>query len=107
METEIQSINRLMREGFSDEKLFKMFPKHIDHIKDYREFLIEQSKPYVHTDKEKETYKVIVAETFSNTYYIEANSEEEAEEKVFTHEILFDPDEKECVERELTYIEIY
>ena len=107
METEIQSINRLMRRGFSDEKLFKMFPKHIDYIKNYREFLIEQSKPYVHTDKEKETYKVIVAETFSNTYYIEANSEEEAEEKVFTHEILFDPDEKECVERELTYLEIY
>ena len=107
METEIQSINRLMRRGFSDAKLFKMFPKHIDYIKNYREFLIEQSKPYVHTDKEKETYKVIVAETFSNTYYIEANSEEEAEEKVFTHEILFDPDEKECVERELTYLEIY
>ena len=96
-----------MREGFSDEKLFKMFPKHIDYIKDYREFLIEQSKPYRPNKKEKETYKVIVAETYANTYYIEANSEEEAEEKVFTHEILFDPNEKECVERELTYIEIY
>jgi hypothetical protein len=107
METKEQSINRLIRQGFSDEKLFKMFPKHIDYIKDYREFLIEQSKPYRPNKKEKETYKVIVAETFSNTYYIEADSEEEAEEKVFTHEILFDPDEKECVERELTYIEIY
>ena len=107
METEIQTIVRLMRQGSSDEELFKKYPKHIDRIKNYREFLIEQSKPYVHTYKEKETYKVIVAETFANTYYIEANSEEEAEEKVFTHEILFDPDEKECVERELTYIEIY
>ena len=56
METEIQSINRLIREGFSDEKLFKMFPKHIDYIKDYREFLIEQSKPYVHTDKAEENF---------------------------------------------------
>ena len=56
METEIQSINRLMREGFSDEKLFKMFPKHIDHIKDYREFLIEQSKPYIHTDEAEENF---------------------------------------------------
>ena len=56
METEIQSINRLMRQGFSDEKLFKMFPKHIDYIKDYREFLIEQSKPYVHTDKAEENF---------------------------------------------------
>ena len=57
--------------------------------------------------KIKQTYKVIVAETYANTYYIEADSEEEAEEKVFTHEILFDPDEKECVERDLTYIELY
>ena len=56
METEIQTINRLMREGFSDEKLFKMFPKHIDYIKDYREFLIEQSKPYIHTDKAEENF---------------------------------------------------
>ena len=56
METEIQTINRLIREGFSDEKLFKMFPKHIDYIKDYREFLIEQSKPYVHTDKAEENF---------------------------------------------------
>ena len=45
-----------MREGFSDEKLFKMFPKHIDYIKDYREFLIEQSKPYIHTDKAEENF---------------------------------------------------
>ena len=56
METEIQSINRLIRQGFSDEKLFKMFPKHIDYIKDYREFLIEQSKPYIHTDKAEENF---------------------------------------------------
>jgi predicted small metal-binding protein len=102
METEIKTIERLIRQGSSDEELFEKYPKHIDHIKSYREFLDKQI-----SKNKKETYKVIVAETFSNTYYIEANSEEEAEEKVFTHEILFDPDEKECVERELTYIEIY
>ena len=102
METREQSINRLMRQGFSDEKLFKMFPQHIDYIKDYREFLDNQSK----TNK-KETYLVIVAETVSKKYYIEATSEEEAEDKVFTPEILFDPDEEECVEREITYLEIY
>ena len=56
METEIQTINRLMRQGFSDEKLFKMFPQHIDYIKGYREFLIEQSKPYIHTDKAEENF---------------------------------------------------
>jgi len=44
METKEQSINRLIRQGFSDEKLFKMFPKHIDYIKDYMEFLDNQSK---------------------------------------------------------------
>ena len=102
METREQSINRLMRQGFSDEKLFKMFPQHIDYIKDYREFLDNQSK----TNK-KETYLVVVAETVSKKYYIEATSEEEAEDKVFTPEILFDPDEEECVEREITYLEIY
>ena len=47
METEIQTIEKLIRQGYSDEKLFKMFPKHIDHIKIYMEFIIEQSKPYV------------------------------------------------------------
>tara|TARA_Y100000004_G_scaffold195201_1_gene261621 strand:- start:118 stop:426 length:309 start_codon:yes stop_codon:yes gene_type:complete len=102
METKEQSINRLMRQGFSDEKLFKMFPQHIDYIKDYREFLDNHSK----TNK-KETYLVIVAETVSKKYYIEATSEEEAEDKVFTPEILFDPDEEECVEREITYLEVY
>ena len=102
METEKQSINRLMKRGFSDEKLFKMFPQHIDYIKDYREFLDNQSK----TNK-KETYLVVVAETVSKKYYIEATSEEEAEDKVFTPEILFDPDEEECVEREISYLEIY
>ena len=91
-----------MRQGFSDEKLFKMFPQHVDYIKDYREFLDNQSKP-----NKKETYLVIVAETVSKKYYIEATSEEEAEDKVFTPEILFDPDEEECVEREITYLEIY
>ena len=99
METELQTIERLMRQGSSDEELFKKYPKHIDHIKSYREFLIEQSK--------KEIYRVIVAETYSNTYYIKAYSEEEAEEKVFSTEVLFDPDEKECVERELSYVELY
>ena len=39
METEIQTIERLIGQGYSDEKLFKMFPKHIDHIKSYRRFL--------------------------------------------------------------------
>lgn len=102
METREQSINRLMRQGFSDEKLFKMFPQHVDYIKDYREFLDNQSK----TNK-KETYLVIVAETVSKKYYIEATSEEEAEDKVFTPEILFDPDEEECVEREISYLEVY
>ena len=102
METREQSINRLMRQGFSDEKLFKMFPQHVDYIKDYREFLDNQSK-----SNKKETYLVVVAETVSKKYYIEATSEEEAEDKVFTPEILFDPDEEECVEREITYLEIY
>ena len=102
METEIQTIERLIRQGSSDEELFKKYPKHIDHIKSYREFIDKQT-----AKNKKETYRVIVAETYANTYYIEANSEEEAEEKVFTHDILFDPDEEECVEREITDIEIY
>ena len=56
METEIQTIERLMRQGSSDEELFKMFPERIDHIKSYREFIIEQSKPYVHTDNAEEQF---------------------------------------------------
>ena len=56
METKIQTIERLIRQGSTDEELFKMFPKHIDYIKDYREFLIEQSKTYIHTDKAKENF---------------------------------------------------
>lgn len=55
----------------------------------------------------QKTYLVTVAETVSKKYYIKANSEEEAEEKVFYHDILFNPDEEECVERELADIEIY
>ena len=102
METEIQTIERLMREGSSVEELSKKYPKYIDHIKLYREFLDNQSKP-----NKKETYLVIVAETVSKKYYIEATSEEEAEDKVFTPEILFDPDEEECVEREISYLEVY
>jgi hypothetical protein len=56
METEIQTIERLIRQGSTDEELFKKYPKHIDHIKTYREFLIEQSKPYIHTDKAEENF---------------------------------------------------
>ena len=55
----------------------------------------------------QKTYLVTVAETVSKKYYIKANSEEEAEEKVFEHETLFNPDEEECVEREVADIEIY
>jgi len=56
METEIQTIKRLIRQGSSNEELFEKYPKHIDHIKDYREFFIEQSKPYIHTDKAEENF---------------------------------------------------
>ncbi len=56
METEIKTIERLIRQGSSDEELFEKYPKHIDHIKSYREFLIEQSKPYIHTDKAEENF---------------------------------------------------
>ena len=63
-----------------------------------------ETKKQIHKQK---TYLVTVAETVSKKYYIEATSEEEAEDKVFTPEILFDPDEEECVEREITYLEIY
>tara|TARA_R110002012_G_scaffold95651_1_gene231071 strand:- start:824 stop:1018 length:195 start_codon:yes stop_codon:yes gene_type:complete len=55
----------------------------------------------------QKTYLVTISETVSKKYYIKANSEEEAEEKVFTHDILFKPDEEECVEREISDIEIY
>ncbi len=47
METEIQTIERLIKQGSSDEELFEKYQNHIDHIKSYREFLIEQSKPSV------------------------------------------------------------
>ena len=56
METEIQTIERLIKQGSSDEELFEKYPKHINHIKSYREFLIEQSKPYIHTDKAEENF---------------------------------------------------
>ena len=46
METEIKTIERLIKQGSSDEELFEKYPKHIDRIKSYREFLIQQSKPY-------------------------------------------------------------
>lgn len=87
METEIQLINRLMREGFSDEKLFKMFPKHIDYIKDYREFLIEQSKPYRPNESDKVYDKPIYFDvdqgiTAVRRFGVYARSEEEAIEKV-------------------------
>ena len=39
METEIQTIERLIRQGSSDEELFEKYPNHIDHIKSYRGFL--------------------------------------------------------------------
>lgn len=107
METERQTIKRLIRQGSSDEELFKRYPKYIGYIKRYRDYIDKQSKPYCSNQRKKKTYRVIVAETFSNTYYIEAYSEEEAEEKVWDQEILFDPDEKECIERELSDIEIY
>jgi hypothetical protein len=56
METEIKTIERLIRQGSTNEELFEKYPKHIDHIKSYREFLIEQSKPYIHTDKAEENF---------------------------------------------------
>ena len=56
METEIKTIERLIRQGSTDEELFGKYPKHIDHIKSYREFLIEQSKPYIHTDEAEENF---------------------------------------------------
>jgi hypothetical protein len=56
METEIKTIERLIRQGSTDEELFKKYPKHIDHINSYREFLIEQSKPYIDTDMAEENF---------------------------------------------------
>ena len=41
-----------MKRGYIDQKLFEMFPKHIDYIKAYREFLYEQSKPCCPNEKE-------------------------------------------------------
>tara|TARA_A100000171_G_scaffold25083_1_gene23418 strand:+ start:711 stop:905 length:195 start_codon:yes stop_codon:yes gene_type:complete len=55
----------------------------------------------------QKTYLITVAETVSKKYYIKANSEEEAEDKVFEHDILFNPHEEECVCREIADVEIY
>jgi hypothetical protein len=63
-----------------------------------------ETKTPIHKQK---TYLVTVAETLSKKYYIKANSEEEAEDKVFNHDIPFDPDEEECVDRQIADIEIY
>ena len=63
-----------------------------------------ETKTPIHKQK---TYLVTIAETVSKKYYIKANSEEEAEDKVFNHDILFDPDEEECLERQIADIEIY
>jgi hypothetical protein len=40
METTTLTIERLMRQGFSDEKLLEMFPNHKEYIALYREFLL-------------------------------------------------------------------
>jgi hypothetical protein len=39
METKIQTIERLIRQGFSNEKLLKMFPNEKEYITLYRGFI--------------------------------------------------------------------
>ena len=56
METETLMIERLIKQGFSNEKLFKIFPKNIDYIKEHREFLDDQLKPYCSDKNEKEKF---------------------------------------------------
>ena len=56
METEILMIERLIKQGFSNEKLFKIFPKNINYIKEHREFLDDQLKPYCSDKNEKEKF---------------------------------------------------
>ena len=46
METEIDYIERLVREGSSDEELFNKYPEYIGHITRYREFLINTINPH-------------------------------------------------------------
>ena len=56
METEILMIERLIKQGFSNEKLFKIFPKNIDYIKEHREFFDDKLKPYCSDKKEMEKF---------------------------------------------------
>ncbi len=87
METEIQTIERLIRQGSKDKELSKKYPKHIDYIKSYREFLIEQSKPYRPSESDKVYDKPIYFDvdqgiTAVRRFGVYARSEEEAIEKV-------------------------
>ena len=56
METETIMIERLIKQGFSNEKLFKIFPKNIDYIKEHREFIDDKLKPYCSDKNEKEKF---------------------------------------------------
>ena len=42
METEEDIIERLVRQGSSDEELFNKYPEYVGHITRYRKFLIEE-----------------------------------------------------------------
>ena len=88
MKTEMQTIERLMRQGFSNEKLFKVFPKNINYIKEYREFLDEkivkitkeQIENWVGSDNQNPNYYLALLEELANgRYKIESFKEDVSE----------------------------
>ena len=72
METEKQIVERLIRQGSPKEELFKKYPKHIDHITNYR-LLIYDKPIYFDVDQ------IVKAVRRFGVY---ARSEEEAIERV-------------------------